>query len=117
MDGSTPIESLTEKVIGCAIEVHRTFGPGLLEAIYRDCLVIEMRIGGLHFELERCVPLEYRGHRLNRYLRVDLIVDGRLVVEVKAVEKLHPVHLAQTITYLKMTGCAAACSSTSIRPL
>ena len=107
MGASTAIDSLTERVIGCAIEVHRILGPGLLEAVYLECLTIEMRIGGLGFEPECRVPLEYRGHRLNRDLKVDLVVDGRLVVEVKAVEQLHPVHLAQTITYLKLTGCEA----------
>jgi GxxExxY protein len=102
-----PIDGLTELVIGCAIEVHRALGPGLLESIYRDCLEIELRIQGLRVTLEHRVPIEYRGWRVRDDLKIDLLVDGRLVVEVKSAERLHPVHQAQVITYLKLTGCPA----------
>lgn len=101
------LESLTEKIIGCAIEVHRILGPGLLESVYRECMVVEMRQEHLRFESERYVPLEYKGHRIIGGLRLDLLVDGCVVLELKAVERLHPVHLAQVITYLKLTGCPA----------
>jgi len=102
------IDELTETVIGCAITVHTTFGPGLLESVYRDCLVMELVANNLLVEVEKRVPIIYRDQRLRDDLRLDLLVDGRLIVEVKAVERLHPVHVAQVITYLKLTGCPAA---------
>jgi GxxExxY protein len=101
------IDELTELVIGCAIAVHRALGPGLLESIYRDCLVIELTLAGVHVSVEYRVPIEYRGQRVRDDLKVDLLIDGRLVVEIKAVERLHPVHQAQVITYLKLSGCPA----------
>ena len=101
---SDDLEELKERVIGCAITVHRFLGPGLLESMYQDCLAIELRVAGLTVERERRVHLEYRGHPVGAPLKVDLVVDDRLIVEVKAVERLHPVHLAQVITYLKLTG-------------
>jgi GxxExxY protein len=101
------IEELTEKVIGCAIEVHQILGPGLLESVYRECLIIEMRRECLRVESEQYVPLNYKGQRLNGGLKLDLLVNGRVVVELKAVERLHPIHQAQVITYLKLTGYPA----------
>ncbi len=94
-------------MIGCAIAVHTALGPGLLESIYRDCLVIELTLAGIHVSCEHPVVIEYRGQRVRGDLRIDLLVDGRLVVEVKAADRLHPVHQAQVITYLKLTGCPA----------
>ena len=101
---SYDLEQLKERVIGCAITVHRFLGPGLLESMYQDCLVIELGVAGLTVERERRLYLEYRGQPVGTPLKVDLVVDNRLIVEVKAVERLHPVHLAQVITYLKLTG-------------
>jgi GxxExxY protein len=75
------IDDLTELVIGCAIRVHDALGPGLLESIYRDCLVIELIASGLKVEVERCIPIEYRGQRVRDDLRLDLLVDARLVVD------------------------------------
>ena len=72
--------------------------------MYRDCLVIELRANGLTVEVERLVSVAYRGQRIRSELRIDILVDGRLVVEVKAVERLHPIHQAQVITYLKLSG-------------
>jgi len=116
---SDVIESLTEKVIGCAIEVHRALGPGLLESVYRDCMLIEMRLDGLKVERDRRVAIEYRGQRVPASLVVDLVVERAVVVELKTVERIHPVHLAQVITYLKLTGCPAGLlmnfNSTSLR--
>lgn len=113
------IDELTEKVIGCAIAVHTALGPGLLESVYRDCLMIELRCSGLSAEMERSVPIHYRGERVRGDLKCDLLVDGRLIVEVKATERFHPVHQAQIITYLKLTGCPAGLllnfNSTSLR--
>jgi GxxExxY protein len=101
------IDALTEKVIGCAIEVHRALGPGLLESVYRECLIIELRAAGLHVESERRMDIDYKGHRIAEALRVDLLVEKRLVLELKAVERLHPVYEAQAITYLKLLDCPA----------
>lgn len=98
------VQTLTETIIGCAIEVHRTLGPGLLESVYRECLSIELRASRLHVESERPVPLDYKGERIRSKLILDLLVEDSVVVELKAVENLHPVHLAQVITYLKLTG-------------
>ena len=101
------VDALTEKVIGCAIQVHRTLGPGLLESVYRECMIIETKREHLRVESERYVHLEYRGQRIRCELKLDLLVENCVVVELKAVERLHPIHLAQVITYLKLTGCPA----------
>ena len=90
------LERLTEKIIGCAIEVHRTLGPGLLESLYQECLVIELAEQQLSFEADRCVNLEYKGRRIRHTLRLDLLVEGVVVVELKSVERLHPVHSARS---------------------
>jgi GxxExxY protein len=98
------INRLTEQVIGCAIEVHRELGPGLLESVYRECLAMELDAHALGFESERHIPIDYKGQRVRGALKLDLLVEGCLVVELKTVEALHPVHLAQVMTYLKLTG-------------
>jgi len=104
-DGS--IDQLTEHVIGCAIAVHRELGPGLLESIYRDSLVLELRANDLEVAVEKRVPVFYRGVQLRDDLKVDIAVAGRLLVEVKCVERQHPVHTAQLLTYVKLTGYPA----------
>jgi GxxExxY protein len=101
------IEQLTETIIGCAIEVHKTLGAGLLESVYRECMSIEMAHAQLRFEYERNVKLWYKGVPINSRLRLDLIVEGIVVVELKAIEGVHPIHLSQVITYLKLTDCPA----------
>jgi len=101
------INSLTEQVIGSAIEVHRHLGPGLLESIYRQCLMMELHDNQLRFESERLVPIEYKGRRVPGGLKLDLLVEGCIVVELKAVEALHTVHSAQVLTYLRLTGFPA----------
>jgi GxxExxY protein len=98
------VDDLSERVIGCAIAVHRHLGPGLLESIYRECLLIELTTTGLRVQAERPVSLAYRGQRLSGHLVLDLLVEDNLVIEIKAVERIVPVHLAQLITYLKLTG-------------
>lgn len=99
------IDAVTEKIIGCAIEVHKTVGAGLLESAYRECLSIEMRSARLSFECERAINLSYKGVPINTRLQIDLLVENLVVVELKAVELLHPVHQSQVITYLKASGC------------
>jgi len=107
MDTHADVRELAEKIIGCAIEVHRFLGPGLLESIYRECMVIELRRQGLRVESERQIVVEYKGERVGGGLRFDLLVNDCIIVEVKAVERLHPVHSAQVITYLKISGYPA----------
>ena len=98
------VDRLAERVIGCAIEVHRTMGPGLLESIYRECLVMELATNNLRVELERPVAVDYKGRPLLARFRIDLLVERSLIVELKAVDAVRPVHKAQVITYLKLTG-------------
>src|SRR5215210_5310020 len=95
---------LTYETIGAAIEVHRTLGPGLLESPYRECLCKELSMRGISFRREYGVPLEYKGIRLDCGYRIDILVDDLVVVEIKAVEVLAPVHDAQLLTYLRMGG-------------
>ena len=97
-------DPLTEAIIAGAIAVHEEVGPGLLEGIYERCLAIELGARGLKVETERTLPLIYRGVLLDCEYRLDLIVDDKVIVEVKAVQALHPVFQAQVITYLRLTG-------------
>jgi GxxExxY protein len=96
-------ETLSGCVIGAAIEVHRSLGPGLLESIYSRCLTVELQHLGLSFATEVAVPLTYRGVELPA-LRADLVVERSLLVEVKSVEHLSQLHLAQTLSYLRLLG-------------
>ena len=96
--------AVTEEIIGSAIEVHRRIGPGLLESIYSECLALELTLRGLHCEQEVAIPVEYRGRRVAADLKIDLLVEQCVVVELKAVEKLGPIHDAQLLTYLRLTG-------------
>src|SRR6188474_2847660 len=96
------LEETTKKIIACAIEVHRTLGPGLLESVYRECMVIELTLEHLRVVSEHRVPFVYKGHHIGSPLKLDLLVHDCIVVEVKAVERLHPIHVAQGITYLRL---------------
>jgi GxxExxY protein len=97
-------EDLSKKIIACGIRVHEFFGPTLYESVYKNCLVMELREVGLRIEQSRPVPLVYRGQKLETTFYPDLIVDGIVVVELKAVEILAAVHTAQLLTYLKLRG-------------
>ena len=97
-------EELTERVIGAAIEVHRALGPGLLESAYEECLCHEFNLRGISFHRQVPLPVEYKGIKLDCGYRLDLIVDGVLIIEIKCLEHVLPVHEAQLLTYLKMTG-------------
>ena len=98
-------EKLTERVIGCGLTVHEHFGPGLLESVYRRCMEIELQDAGLETETGRRIRLVYKDVDLGCVYESDLIVEGVLVLELKAIEELAPVHKTQLITYLKLTGC------------
>ena len=96
-------DSLSEMVIGAAIEVHRVMGPGLLESIYQKCMEIELQLRGCPVQPQARVPLVYKGVPLGEDLVMDLFFPDRLVVELKAVEKIAPVHEAQLLSYLKLS--------------
>jgi GxxExxY protein len=97
-------DELTHSVIGAAIEVHRALGPGLLENAYEECLCHELALRRIAFRRQVQQPVSYKGVKLDCGYRLDLLVAERLVVEVKAVEALHPIHTAQLLTYLKLSG-------------
>jgi GxxExxY protein len=98
-----PHKDLTERIIGAAIEVHRELGPGYLEEIYERALVVELRRAGLGIEQQKVLPVVYRDAEVGTH-RADLIVEGRVLVELKAVEELHPRHAAQVKSTLKAAG-------------
>ncbi|MBI4569523.1 MAG: GxxExxY protein [Planctomycetes bacterium] len=98
-------EDLTSAIIGAAIEVHRALGPGLLESAYQACFCHELTLRGMNFTAQLGLPLEYKGVKLDCGYRTDVIVEGKVVVEIKAVEAVAPVHQAQLLTYLRLTGC------------
>ena len=102
--GESDINNLTGRVIGAAIEVHTALGPGLLESAYEQCLCRELELSGIPHERQRELPIEYKGVRLDVGYRIDILVDDRLIVELKACDSLQPVHDAQMLTYLKLTG-------------
>jgi GxxExxY protein len=96
---------ITQPTLAAAIEVHRTLGSGLLESIYMPCLQYELSVRQLNFVAQKPVPVVYKGMALNTVYRVDLIVEGRVVVEVKAAATLLPVHQSQTLTYMRLAQC------------
>ena len=97
-------EDLTERVIGAAIEVHREIGPGLMESAYEECLCHELHLRGLAFARQLSLPVRYKGVSLDCGYRLDLVGEDSLVLELKCVEQILPVHEAQLLTYLKMNG-------------
>jgi GxxExxY protein len=98
MDG----DDLTGRIIGCAIEVHRQLGPGLLESIYESALAVELKFAGIAFKRQVSFPIQYRGKLIGEH-RIDLIVENDVVVELKSVERMDPVFEAQILTYLRIT--------------
>jgi len=99
-----PSSTLTRRVIGCAIEVHKHLGPGLLESIYETCLCDELSAAGLPFARQRRIAVSYKGRTLDEYFQMDLIVEEQLALEIKAVNQVHPIHEAQLRTYLRLSN-------------
>jgi len=95
-------DELSHHVIGCAIEVHQTLGPGLLESTYRQCLSYELSHAGIPFQMELPLPVRYKDVLLDCGYRIDLLVSGDLIVEIKSVETLLPIHQAQILTYMRL---------------
>ena len=98
------LDVLSNRVIGCAIEVHKHLGPGLLESAYEECLAHELTEHGIPFQRQAAVPVQYKGLCLDCAYRLDLVVDKQLILELKCVETMLPIHEAQLITYLKLSG-------------
>jgi GxxExxY protein len=97
-------DELTGKVIGCAIEVHRNLGPGMLESAYEKCLSFELSANNLHHCVQKELPIKYKHIDLNCGYRIDLLVDNKLIIELKSVEKILPIHEAQLLTYMKLAN-------------
>jgi GxxExxY protein len=97
-------DELSGKVIGCAIEVHKNLGPGLLESAYEHCLSYELTAAGLRYETQKELPIDYKGLNLNTGYRIDLIVENGVIVELKSIDKVLPIHEAQLLTYMKPAG-------------
>jgi GxxExxY protein len=96
---------LTDQIIGAAIEVHKSLGPGLLESAYLMCMARELDLRNIKFEKEFPLPVEYKGIKLNCGYRLDLLVEQKVIVELKSVEAIENVHKAQLLTYMKLIGC------------
>ncbi len=103
-DAEVNFHQLTERVIGLCIEVHRQLGPGLLESAYQTCLAFELEEAGIPFEREVHLPVIYKGRALDANYRLDFVVEGSVVLELKSVEALMPIHEAQVLTYLRLSG-------------
>lgn len=97
-------KALTEQIIGAAIEVHKHFGPGLLESAYEECLCRELHLRGLKCERQRNLPLEYKGIKLDCGYRIDIVVEEKVILELKVVDAIAPIHEAQLLTYLRLSG-------------
>ncbi|MCE7062963.1 GxxExxY protein [Dyadobacter sp. CY343] len=95
------LSDVTGKIIGCCIDIHRELGPGLLESAYEECLAYELKRSGLFFERQKPVPVHYKEVRLEYGYRMDFVVENAVVVELKSVEALNPIHEAQILTYMK----------------
>ncbi len=95
-------DALTEKIIGCAIEVHRALGPGLLESAYEQCLARELSLNDVQFRLQVPIPVEYKGLHLDCGYRIDVLVDEQVILELKSVERILAIHEAQLLTYMKL---------------
>ena len=98
------INKLSSKIIGAAIEVHKTLGPGLLESAYEECICYELSIGGLSLERQKPLAVQYKGINLDCGYRLDVVVEDAIILELKSCEKIEPIHKAQLLTYLKLSG-------------
>ena len=102
---SRPHDALTKKIIGAAIQVHRALGPGLLESSYETCLIYELLQEGLKVERQKAIPIRYKDINLDCGYRLDLLVEEKIILEIKSVNELAKVHEAQLVTYLRLSGC------------
>ncbi len=105
MNEKEELNRITQAIIGAAIEVHKHLGPGLLESAYESCTAFEILERGLHVEVQKPLPLLYKKVRLDCGYRLDMLVEEKVIVEIKAIDKLLPIHEAQLLSYLKLTKC------------
>jgi len=98
------MNKLSSRIIGAAIEVHKALGPGLLESAYEECICHELSIGGLSLERQKPLAVRYKGINLDCSYRLDIVVEDKIILELKACEKVEPIHKAQLLTYLKLSG-------------
>ncbi len=98
------VNDLAYEIVGCAIEVHKHIGPGLLESVYEECFMEELKLGGLSFKTQIEVPISYKNNTLSKSLRLDLLIEDLIIVELKAVDKILPVFSTQLLSYLKLTN-------------
>lgn len=104
MNGKDTLDLITRRIIGAAIEVHKAIGPGLLESAYESCLAYELRQMGFKVEEQKSLPIVYKNVKLDCGYRMDLVVEDRVIVEIKAIDQLAPIHDAQLLSYLRMSG-------------
>ena len=102
--GTQSFRGITEQVIGACIEIHKHLGPGLLESAYEECLCYELSVRGIRFERQKPLPVRYKNVNLDCGYRLDLVFEGKIILELKTVEQLLPIHEAQLLTYLKLSG-------------
>ncbi|CAA6695105.1 MULTISPECIES: GxxExxY protein [unclassified Lentimonas] len=100
------MSDLSQKIIGAAIEVHRELGPGLLESTYEACLAHELNLQGIKAVRQKKQPITYKGLEIDEAYRIDIIVEDEIILELKVVDELNDIHLAQLLTYLKLSGCS-----------
>lgn len=100
------MRELSDRIIGAAIEVHRELGPGLLESTYESCLAHELNLQGIKVVRQKKPPIHYKGLEIDEAYRIDLIVEDKIILELKVVDELNDIHLAQILTYLKLSGCS-----------
>ncbi len=98
------INQLSSKIIGAAIEVHRTLGPGLLESAYEECICYELELRRIKFERQKALQIIYKRKRLDCGYRLDIVIDNKIITELKSIEKIEPIHKAQLLSYLKLSG-------------
>ena len=104
MENGRAFSELSNKVIGCAIEVHKALGPGLLESAYQQCLCHELKLNDIEFQVEKPLPIDYKGCRLDCGYRIDVLVEEKIILELKSVEQLNSLHDAQILSYMKLMG-------------
>jgi GxxExxY protein len=97
-------DELSNKIIGCALDVHKSLGPGLLESAYEKCLSFELTNAGIHHEVQKELPVEYKGVKMDCGYRTDIIIENEIIIELKTVDSLLPLHEAQLLTYMKLSG-------------
>lgn len=97
-------DELSNQVIGCAIEVHRQLGPGLLESTYEQCLAHELSLNGIEFKMQHSLPIQYKGILLDCGYRIDLLIEDKMIIELKSVDRIKGIHEAQLLTYMRLAG-------------